>query len=60
MVGSSKATEKQAESTIPQNVKKEPTIVQIRDEKLAIMKSGMDANKKTKIQYAAKYAQTSN
>ncbi|HJM16570.1 MAG TPA: S46 family peptidase, partial [Flavobacteriales bacterium] len=37
-----------------------PTIVQIRDEKLAIMKSGMDANKKTKIQYAAKYAQTSN
>ena len=37
-----------------------PTIVQIRDEKLAIMKSGMDANKKTKIQYASKYARTSN
>ncbi len=37
-----------------------PTTVQIREEKLAIMKTGMDANKKTKIQYAAKYAQTSN
>ena len=37
-----------------------PTIVQIRDEKLAIMKAGMDASKKTKIQYAAKHAQTSN
>ena len=37
-----------------------PTIVQIRDEKLAIMKVGMDASKKTKIQYAAKHAQTSN
>ena len=37
-----------------------PTTVDIRDEKLAIMKAGMDANKKTKIQYAAKYAQTSN
>ena len=37
-----------------------PTIVQIRSEKLAIMKSGMDANKKTKIQYASKYAGTSN
>ncbi len=37
-----------------------PTIVQIRTEKLAIMKSGMDENKKTKIQYASKYAGTSN
>jgi hypothetical protein len=37
-----------------------PTTVDIRDEKLAIMKAGMDASKKTKIQYAAKYAQTSN
>ena len=40
--------------------KSNPTTVQIREEKLAIMKTGMDANKKTKIQYAAKYAQTSN
>ena len=37
-----------------------PTIVQIREEKLAIMKAGMDASKKTKIQYASKHAQTSN
>ena len=37
-----------------------PTIVDIRSEKLAIMKSFMDKNSKTKIQYAAKYAQTSN
>ena len=37
-----------------------PTTVDIRTEKLAIMKAGMDANKRTKIQYAAKYAQTSN
>ncbi|MBT3417179.1 MAG: S46 family peptidase [Flavobacteriales bacterium] len=37
-----------------------PTIVQIREEKLAIMKAGMDASKRVKIQYAAKYAQTSN
>jgi len=37
-----------------------PTIVDIRSEKLAIMKAGMDESKKTKIQYAAKYAQTSN
>ena len=33
-----------------------PTIVEIRDEKLAIMKAGMDASKRTKIQYASKYA----
>ena len=37
-----------------------PTTVDIRDEKLAIMKAGMNASKKVKIQYAAKYAQTSN
>ena len=39
---------------------KNPTIVQIREEKLAIMKAGMDASKKTKIQYASKHARTSN
>jgi len=37
-----------------------PTIVDIRDEKLAIMKAGMDASKRVKIQYAKKYAGTSN
>ena len=37
-----------------------PAIIDIRDEKLAIMKAGMDASKKTKIQYASKYARTSN
>ena len=37
-----------------------PTIIDIRDEKLAIMKAGMNASKKTKIQYASKYARTSN
>lgn len=37
-----------------------PTIVNIRAEKLAIMKAGMDINKRTKIQYASKYASTSN
>ena len=37
-----------------------PTIVQIREEKLAIMKAGMDDSKRVKIQYAAKYAQTAN
>ena len=37
-----------------------PTIVQIREEKLAVMKAGMDASKKTKIQYASKHARTSN
>ena len=37
-----------------------PSIVNIREEKLAIMKAGMDASKKTKIQYASKYASTSN
>ncbi len=37
-----------------------PAIVDIREEKLAIMKAGMDASKRTKIQYASKYAGTSN
>jgi hypothetical protein len=37
-----------------------PAIVNIRDEKLAIMKAGMDASKRTKIQYTSKYASTSN
>ena len=37
-----------------------PTRVNIRTEKLAIMKAGMDASKRTKIQYASKYAGTSN
>ena len=39
---------------------KNPTTVDIRSEKLAIMKAGMNSSKKIKIQYAAKYAQTSN
>ena len=34
--------------------------MQIREEKLAIMKAGMDASTKTKIQYASKHARTSN
>ena len=37
-----------------------PATVEIRDEKLAIIKTGMNSSKKIKIQYAAKYAQTSN
>ncbi len=37
-----------------------PAIVDIRNEKLAIMKAGMQASKRTKIQYASKYARTSN
>jgi len=37
-----------------------PTTVDIRSEKLAIMRSGMDADKEVKIQYASKYARTSN
>jgi hypothetical protein len=37
-----------------------PAIIDIRDEKLAIMKAGMDDSKKTQIQYASKYARTSN
>ena len=37
-----------------------PTTVDIRTEKLAVIKEGMDANKRVKIQYASKYASTSN
>ena len=37
-----------------------PTIIEIRDKKLKIMKSGMDKNPETKIKYASKYASTSN
>ena len=37
-----------------------PTIVEIRDKKLAIMDKGMDSSEKIKIQYSAKHAQTSN
>lgn len=37
-----------------------PAIIDIRDEKLAIMKAGMDGSKKTEIQYSSKYASTSN
>jgi hypothetical protein len=39
---------------------KAPTIVDIRDLKLNIMKKHMDANSAVRIQYAAKYAQTAN
>ena len=37
-----------------------PTTVEIRDKKLEIMKKGMDLDNKVKIQYASKYARTSN
>ncbi len=37
-----------------------PTIVKIREEKLRIMKEGMDASEKTRLQYASKYAGVSN
>jgi hypothetical protein len=37
-----------------------PTIIKIRDKKLAIMKKYMDQDPKTKLQYASKYAQTAN
>ena len=39
---------------------KNPTIVDIRNKKLAIIKAGMDSYQKTKIQYAAKYSRTAN
>ena len=39
---------------------KNPTIVDIRTEKLSIMKSWMSLNKEIDIKYAAKHAQTSN
>jgi hypothetical protein len=37
-----------------------PAIVDIRDEKLSIIKAGMDFSKRAKIQYASKYASTAN
>jgi hypothetical protein len=40
--------------------KKAPTIVSIRDAKLKVLKSHMNANPATRIKYAAKYAQTAN
>jgi hypothetical protein len=40
--------------------KKNPTIVNIRDKKLKVMKKSMDASKAVKIQYASKYARTAN
>ncbi len=36
------------------------TIVKIREEKLAIMREGMDADNAVRIQYASKYARTAN
>ncbi|MBN2616089.1 MAG: S46 family peptidase [Bacteroidales bacterium] len=39
---------------------KNPTIVKIRDKKLKLMKQGMDADPAVRIQYASKYASTSN
>jgi hypothetical protein len=36
------------------------TIVKIREEKLAIMREGMDADEAVRIQYASKYAGTAN
>jgi hypothetical protein len=37
-----------------------PAVVKIRDKKLSIIKEFMDADPKVRIQYAAKYAETSN
>jgi Peptidase S46 len=37
-----------------------PAIVKIRDKKIKIMRADMDADPKVKIQYASKYAQTTN
>jgi len=39
---------------------KNPSIVKIREEKLAIMRQFMDADPAVRIQYASKYAQTAN
>lgn len=39
---------------------KNPTIVNIRNRKLEIMREYMDLNSATRIQYASKYAQTAN
>lgn len=40
--------------------KHNPTVVEIRDAKLKVMKEFMDADKSVRIQLAAKYAQTAN
>ncbi len=40
--------------------KKNPTIVEIRDKKLKVMKEFMDADPAVRIQYASKYARTAN
>lgn len=40
--------------------KKNPTIVNIRDKKLDIMKEAMDASEEIRIKYATKYAHTAN
>lgn len=40
--------------------KKAPTIVEIRDAKLRVLKQHMNADPATRIKYAAKYAQTAN
>lgn len=37
-----------------------PTVVEIRERKLAVMRTHMDAKEKVRIQYASKYARTSN
>ncbi len=37
-----------------------PTIVKIREEKLRVMREGMDASEKVRLQYASKYAGTAN
>ena len=37
-----------------------PTIVKIRDRKLEVMRTHMDASKKVRIQYASKFASTAN
>ena len=39
---------------------KQPAIVKIRTEKLSIIKEGMDSDTVLKLQYASKYAKTSN
>lgn len=37
-----------------------PTIVEIREEKLAKMREGMDADEEVRLQYASKFARTAN
>ncbi len=40
--------------------KSNPTIVEIREEKLAKMREGMDADEAVRLQYASKFARTAN